>query len=61
MLNIESKSEVEASQVSTSESNETQRNCFGSDPESSEISNTPEIPKENSFDSGTRSSAVTDG
>ena len=43
-------------QVST----ETQRNCSDSDPQSVRSSNTPEIPKENSFYSGTRSSAVID-
>ena len=53
-----SESEPEASQMSISESIETQRNCFAADPQSS--SNTPEIPKENSFYSGTRSSAVID-
>ena len=51
----------EASQMSTSESTETQRNCADSDPQSVRNSNKPELPKENSFYSGTRSSAVTDG
>ena len=56
-----SKSEPEASQMSISESIETQRNCSDSYPQSVRSSNTPEIPKENSFYSGTRSSAVIDG
>ena len=55
-----SESEPEASQMSLSESIETQRNCSDSDPQSVRSSNTPEIPKENSFYSGTRSSAVID-
>ena len=46
--------------MSTSESIETQRNCSNSDPESPQNSNVPEIPKENSFDSETRGSAVID-
>ena len=56
-----SESAPEASQMSTSESTETQRNCSDSDPQSVRNSNKPELPKENSFYSGTRSSAVTDG
>ena len=56
-----SESELEASQMSISVSIETQRNCSDSDPQSVRSSNTPEIPKENSFYSGTRSSAVIDG
>ena len=47
--------------MSTSEFFETQWNCFDFDPELSQSSNTPEISKENSFDSGTRSSAIIDG
>ena len=56
-----SESEPETSQMSISESIETQQNCSDSDPQSVRSSNTPEIPKENSFYSGTRSSAVIDG
>ena len=56
-----SESEPEASQMSISESIETQQNCSDSDPQSVWSSNMPEIPKENSFYSGTRSSAVIDG
>ena len=56
-----SESEPEASQMSISESIETQRNCSDSDPQSVQNSNMPELPKENSFYSGTRSSAVIDG
>ena len=56
-----SKDSVSESQLSTSESIETHRNCSDFDPKPSESSNTPEIPKENSFDYGTRSSAVIDG
>ena len=55
------KSEPEAPQMSKSESIETQRNCSDFDPQSVQSSNTPEIPKENSFYLGTRSSAVIDG
>ena len=55
-----SESEPEASQ-SISKSIETQRNCFDYDPQSVQSSNTPDIPKENSVYSGTRSSAVIDG
>ena len=56
-----SKSELEVSQMSTSESIEIQWNCFNSDLESSQSSKMPEIPKENSSDSGTRSPAIIDG
>ena len=42
-----SKSEPEASQMSISESIETQRNCSDSGPQSVRSSNTPEILKEN--------------
>ena len=56
-----SESEPEASQMSISESIETQRNCSDSDPQSVQNSNMPELPKENSFYSGTKSSAVIDG
>ena len=56
-----SKSEPEASQMFISEFIETQQNCSDSDPQSLQSSNMPEIPKENSFYSGTRSSAVIDG
>ena len=56
----DSESEPEASQ-SISKSIETQQNCFDYDPQSVQSSNTPEIPKENSVYSGTRSSAVIDG
>ena len=56
-----SKSEPEASQMSISESIETQRNCSDSDLQSVQSSNMPEIPKGNSFYSKTRSSAVIDG
>ena len=56
-----SKSEPESSQMSISESIETQRSCSDSNPQSVQSSNTPEIPKENSFYSETRSSAVIDG
>ena len=45
----------------TSKSIETQWNYFDSDPESAQISSMREIPKENSFDSGTRSFVVIDG
>ena len=54
-------SEPEASQMSILESIKSQRNCSDSDPQSVKSSNTAEIPKENSFGSGTRSSAVIDG
>ena len=50
-----SESEPEASQMSISVSIETQRNCSDSDPQSVRSSSTPDIPKENSFYSGTRS------
>ena len=55
-----SKSEPEASQMSISESIETQRNCSDSGPQSVRSLNTPEILKENSFYSGTRISPVID-
>ena len=47
--------------MSISVSIETQRNCSDSYPQSVRSSSTPDIPKENSFYSGTRSSAVIDG
>ena len=56
-----SESEPEASQMSVSESIETQWNWSDSDPQLVWSSNMPEIPKENSFYSGTRSSSVIDG
>ena len=56
-----SESEPEASQMSLSESIETQRNCSDSDLQSVQSLNMPEIPKGNSFYSKTRSSAVIDG
>ena len=56
-----SKSEPEASQMSISESIEAQRNCSDSDAQSVQSLNTPEIPNENGFYSGTRSSAEIDG
>ena len=56
-----SESEPEASQMSISESIETQRNCSDSDLQSVQSSDMPEIPKGNSFYSKTRSSAVIDG
>ena len=59
--NSASESESEASQMSISVSIETQRNCSDSDPQSVRSSNTPKIPKENSFYSETRSSTVIDG
>ena len=55
-----SKSEPDASQMSISESIETQRNYSDSGPQSVQSSNTPEILKENSFYSGTRISPVID-
>ena len=48
-------SESKASQKFISEGS-----CCDSNPQSVENSSTPEIPKQNSFDSGTRSSAVID-
>ena len=44
------KSETEASQVFTSESNKTQHHCSDSDPESSQSSNMPAILKKNISD-----------
>ena len=57
-----SESEPEASQMSISESIETQQNCSNSYPQSVQSSNMPEIPKENKVSSEKeRSSAVIDG
>ena len=47
-----SKSELEASEVSISESIETCWDCSDSNPDSSQSANMPKKPKENSFNSG---------